>query len=72
MEKAWAPVKAACPRGARGSSRTAMNRRDEERERRLAAALRDNLKRRKAQARAEPATRADPECPEPTPEPERP
>jgi hypothetical protein len=28
---------------------------DEEREKRLAAALRENLKRRKAQARAEPA-----------------
>ena len=31
-----------------------MSRRDEDRERRLAAALRDNLKRRKAQSRAEP------------------
>jgi hypothetical protein len=49
-----------------------MNRRDEERERRLAAALRDNLKRRKAQARAEAAPNADPEAAPLKPEPERP
>jgi hypothetical protein len=51
-----------------------MSSRDEERERRLAAALRDNLKRRKAQARAEtpegdPPALADAPI---TPEPEKP
>ena len=50
-----------------------MSSRDEERERRLAAALRDNLKRRKAQARADtpdgdPAAPAEPPI---TPESER-
>jgi hypothetical protein len=48
-----------------------MTDRNEERERRLAAALRDNLKRRKAQSR-EVAAGVEPEVPAPlaTPSPE--
>ena len=73
MEKAVARVKAACPPCRRRSSSSGMTK-DAERERRLAAALRDNLKRRKAQARAEPVSpAAADESPVPiTPSPEHP
>ena len=41
-----------------------MSKRDEEREQRLAEALRANLRRRKAQARGEPAPPDDPKEPD--------
>jgi hypothetical protein len=49
-----------------------MSRIDEERERRLAAALRDNLKRRKAQARADAPGAISPPVGEEPPAPVRP
>ena len=53
MEKASARVKAGCRwRGGRTIT-TPMSEKDQERERRLAEALRENLKKRKAQARGE-------------------
>lgn len=52
MENAGAGVKAACRVPSPGRRGEAMSRIDDERENRLAAALRDNLRRRKAQARA--------------------
>jgi hypothetical protein len=51
MTTAPAPVKLAGPK--RGRHVAQMTGKDKEREERLAAALRDNLKRRKAQARAQ-------------------
>jgi hypothetical protein len=60
MENAGARVKAGLRDRAMPPYDHAMAARDEERERRLAAALRDNLRRRKAQSRevaaAEPAS----------------
>ena len=44
-----------------------MTRRDEEREKRLAAALRENLKRRKAQARRDPSRASEAQDPLPQP-----
>jgi hypothetical protein len=46
-------VKAACGKPRNRPSFSPMSRRDEEREKRLAEALRENLRRRKAQARGE-------------------
>ena len=51
-------VKARCGKGLRG-----MAKRDEERERRLAEALRENLRRRKAQARGDGPAAPPPEPP---------
>lgn len=51
MEKAGARVKAACGPPPRRATCPRMSKGDDERERRLAEALRENLRRRKAQAR---------------------
>jgi hypothetical protein len=69
MENAAGPVKAGLRDRGVPPYDPAMAARDEERERRLAAALRDNLKRRKAQSR-EAAAGARPAAPTPEPEPE--
>ena len=72
MENAGGAVKAGLPDSAATPYPAAMARTDEERERRLAAALRDNLKRRKAQGRALAADDAAPAAPPPvTPLPEQ-
>ena len=52
MEKAAGRVKAACPPVAPAAIRSCMSTPDLDRDRRLAEALRANLKRRKEQARA--------------------
>ena len=51
MAKATAQVKAACDTYVAAANRTGMTKAEEERQARLAQALRDNLRRRKAQAR---------------------
>jgi hypothetical protein len=57
MATAPAPVNLAGPK--RGRHVAQMTGKDKEREERLAAALRDNLKRRKAQARAQAKDKND-------------
>jgi len=52
MENAAVPVKAACGRGRRAPIGPPMSDGNQERAERLAAALRENLRRRKEQARA--------------------
>ena len=69
MENAGGGVKAACGIGGNPPRITPMAARDEERDRRLAAALRDNLKRRKAQSREVAAAEAPPPPVRPLPEP---
>ena len=51
-------VKAGCGKSVKATSFPAMPKADEEREKRLAEALRENLRRRKAQARGEDAAPA--------------
>jgi len=66
MENGAARVKAGC--GAKGGKAIArlMSGKDQERERRLAEALRENLRKRKAQARGEEPVARPPEPSEPS------
>ncbi|WP_429596911.1 hypothetical protein [Sphingomonas zeicaulis] len=61
MANAATQVKAACDRNVAAANPTSMTKAEEERQARLAQALRDNLRRRKAQARGDdsPAQQAD-------------
>jgi hypothetical protein len=65
MEKAPARVKAGCRYWGQEIIARPMSDKERERERRLAEALRENLKKRKAQARGEPVSPslAEPEAP---------
>ena len=70
MEKAPPCVKAGLRRAVPNRYRSAMSDKDGERARRLAEALRENLKRRKAQAREKEAGEGVKPCSaEPAPEP---
>ena len=62
-------VKATCGGPVNWIRRKPMTRQEEERAERLAQALRDNLRRRKAQARAATAKPATPETPDAPPPP---
>jgi hypothetical protein len=60
MAKRFAPVNPTCPVPERAPSLGRMSAKDKEREERLAAALRENLRRRKAQARELDSKPGDP------------
>jgi hypothetical protein len=67
MKKAFTRVKAACPFPPLGPIASTMPSKNDDRARRLAEALRENLKRRKAQARG-----GDDDEAKPSPEPSAP